>query len=409
MANKTRTYNSSDWSIWSYKPESGSFILDFSQLNGTAVLGTTGGGLAQDTGLITSFTLQEGSPVESSILPVYSPTTLTVSLKKENFTVADMLTYQVGADIVLTLKNEETVPGSIYGLNTPFFFGKIRQVNVDVTSDADFSTMTIEASRKFQDDLNVLLTVYKVTGNAKLGDISTAAALQGCFEMSPQVSQNYTWASTVTETKSYGDFVADFNLCEMLIPRDFSFPQTYVDSGGVRTWTFYPYLSLVDSTNLNTPALTLTDSDVVNIEFGWSGYEAPTAVTLENYTTPATVYQSGTNTQNSSGSAGSYTATVDVRNITEMTTIGQRALAMNKSFRPVTVTQEYARTYQNITFTDSSSTWMLPSNLVRVGDEIRVNSTTFASNTVNKVVGRTIEVTPDNWLVSYNLWKGFTN
>lgn len=409
MANKSRTYKSSDWSIWTYKPESDSFILDFSTLNSTAVLGTTGGGLAQGDGTVTSFTLAEGAPLDYSIVPTYNPTTLSISLRKQFFTVTDMLAYQVGADIVLTLKNEEVVPGSIYGFNTPFFFGKIRQVYVDVTSDSDFATLTIEASRKFQDDLNVLLTVSKVTGDAKTGAIGAAAAAQGCFEMSPQVSQNYTWASTTTETKPYGDYIADFNVCEMLIPRDFSFPQTYVDSAGVRTWTFYPYLSLVDSTNLNTPALTLTDSDLATIEFGWSGYEAPTAVTLTNYTTPATVYQSGTNAQNSSGSAGFYAATVDVRNITEMTTIGQRALTMNKSFRPVTVSEEYARTYQNITFTDSSSTWMLPANLLRVGDELRVNSTTFGSDTVNKVIGRIIDVTPDNWMVTYNLWKGFTN
>jgi hypothetical protein len=409
MPNKTRTYKSSDWSIWTYKPESGSFILDFSTLNSTAVLGTTGGGLAQGDGSVTSFTLTEGSPLDYSIVPTYQPTTLSVSIRKKFFTVSDMLAYQIGADIVLTLKNEETVPGSLYGLNTPFFIGRIRQVYVDVTSESDFAIFNIEASRTFQDDLNVLITVNKVLGDSKTGAIGAAATAQGAFEMSPAVSNNYTWASTVTETKPYGDFIADFNVREMLIPRDFPTPTTYVDSGGVRTWTFFNFLSLRDSTNLNSPALTLTDSELATIEFGWSGYEAPTSVSLTNYTNPATVYQAGTNAQNSSGSAGFYSATVDVRNIAEMTTIGQRALAMNKSFRPVVVSEEYARTYQNITFTDSSSTWMLPANLLRVGEELRINSTTFGSDTVNKVIGRTIEVTPDNWMVTYNLWKGFTN
>jgi hypothetical protein len=51
---------------------------------------------------------------------------------------------------------------------------------------------------------------------------------------------------------------------------------------------------------------------------------------------------------------------------------------------------------------------MLPANLLRVGEELRINSTTFGSDTVNKVIGRTIEVTPDNWMVTYNLWKGFS-
>jgi hypothetical protein len=406
MANKTRTYKSSDWSIWTYKPEAGSFILDFSLLNGTAVLGTTGGGIGKDTGLISSFTLNEGSYVESSILPTYQPTTLSVEIRKENFVIGDMLPYQVGSEIVLALKNEETVPGSVYGYNTPFFFGRIRQVNVSVESESKFATLSIQASRKFQDDLNVLITVPKTTGANKTGDINAAAAAKGCFEFSPQVTNNFTWASNVTETKTYGEFIEDFNICEMLIPRDFSIPQSYVDGGGVRTWTFFPYLSFVDSKNINTPDLTLTDSSIANFVLDWSGFDSPSAVTLTNYTNPATVFQSGVNAQNSAGSFA-YNATVDVQNIAQMTTIGQTALSMTRSFRPVRVTQEYARTYQNITFTDSSSTWMLPANLIRVGQELRVNSSRYGTDTTSKVVGRTIEVTPDNWLVTYDLWKGF--
>jgi hypothetical protein len=48
--------------------------------------------------------------------------------------------------------------------------------------------------------------------------------------------------------------------------------------------------------------------------------------------------------------------------------------------------------------------------LAQVGDTVAIDLPDQGfSNVPMLVTGRTMEITPDNWTTTYNLWKGFTN
>jgi hypothetical protein len=143
------------------------------------------------------------------------------------------------------------------------------------------------------------------------------------------------------------------------------------------------------------------------VVFGWSGVGSPTGVNLTNYFDNALVYQFGgsSNSQNFT-----YNATIDVKDITQMAAVGQKMLSMNKAFRPIEVATETARTYQEITFDDRYGVFFYPANLAQVGDTVAIDLPDQGfSNVPMLVTGRTMEITPDNWTTTYNLWKGFTN
>jgi hypothetical protein len=93
-----------------------------------------------------------------------------------------------------------------------------------------------------------------------------------------------------------------------------------------------------------------------------------------------------------------------------MAAVGQKMLSMNKAFRPVEVATETARTYQEITFDDRYGVFYYPTNLAQVGDTVAIDLPNQGfSNVPMLVTGRIMEITPDTWTTTYNLWKGFTD
>jgi hypothetical protein len=76
MAVRTQTYETTDWQIWTYVPVAGSFVLDFSKLNGSDTLGATEGSIQVQDVEITSLTINEGSPVSQGIFTEITPASM---------------------------------------------------------------------------------------------------------------------------------------------------------------------------------------------------------------------------------------------------------------------------------------------------------------------------------------------
>ena len=401
MATTSRTYNASDWSIWTYVPEPGAFLLDFSQLNGPDVLGTTGGSMQIVDADIASVSLTSGSEVDQGIFLPITPMIMQASLSIKNFTATDANKFYVGTDVWLTLNNEETTPDPDFGLTTPFFIGRIRDFSVDVMPGEDFASINLSCTSNLEDDLNTLIAVTTDTTLSKTLLVVNYAAEAG-IRLSPINFQSsaysvYNFATSRREVKSYGDWLQDIYTCDMTIGYDSVTP-----IGGIWLWGANAAISTI-----GTPVKTFSDEDVSNVLFGWSGFGSPTGVNLTNYFNSAIVYQFGgsSNSQNFT-----YTATIDVKDMTQMSTVGKKMLSMNNAFKPVEVSIETARTYQPITFDDRYGVFYYPSNLAQVGDTVAIDLPDQGfTNVPMLVTGRTIEITPDNWTTTYNLWKGFTN
>jgi hypothetical protein len=323
------------------------------------------------------------------------------SLSIKNFTATDANKFYVGTDIWLTLDNESGYSDPDFDLTTPFFIGRIRDFNVDVRPGEDFATINLSCSSDLEDDLNTLVPVTTSTTLSKTLQVINYAADAG-IRLSPINFQSsaysiYNFATTRTEVKSYGDWLQDIYTCDMTMGYDSVTPEI-----GPWLWGANAALSTV-----GTPVKTFGDEDVSDVVFGWSGVGAPTGVNLTNYFNSDLVYQFGgsSNSQNFT-----YSATIDVKDINEMSAVGQKMLSMNKAFRPIEVATETARTYQQITFDDRYGVFYYPTNLAQVGDTVAIDLPDQGFSKVPMLVtGRIMEITPDTWTTTYNLWKGFTN
>jgi hypothetical protein len=401
MATTSRTYNASDWSIWTYVPEPGAFLLDFSQLNGPDVLGTTGGSMQIVDADIASVSLTSGSEVDQGIFLPITPMIMQASLSIKNFTATDANKFYVGTDLWLTLDNESGYSDPDFGSTTPFFIGRIRDFSVDVMPGEDFATINLSCSSDLEDDLNTLIAVTTGTTLSKTLWVVNYASEAG-IRLSPINFQSsaysvYNFATSRREVKSYGDWLQDIYICDMTMGYDSVTPEI-----GPWLWGANAALSIV-----GTPVKTFGDEDISDVVFGWSGVGSPTGVNLTNYFDNELVYQFGgsSNSQNFT-----YSATIDVKDITQMAAVGQKMLSMNKAFRPVEVATETARTYQEITFDDRYGVFYYPTNLAQVGDTVAIDLPDQGfSNVPMLVTGRIMEITPDTWTTTYNLWKGFTN
>jgi hypothetical protein len=405
MADKTITYLTSDWKIWTYQPFDSRFILDFSQLDdaNTPLSGTEGSVKALDA-MINSLTISEGSAVNQGIFSQITPASLDVTLIIENFTASDSQQFFVGADIWATYRNAATSDNSYLSLgkNTPAFMGKIRSFTVTIEPGSNFASVNISATSYNEDNLNTVISVAKDTTTDKSVLISNAAAVKNIV-VQPAAS-NYHFATSTAESKTLGEFVIDLNTCDMHVITD-RLSRVITSPSNI---SFTPQIySLVSTTA--SPARTYDSTNITDLQLDWSGADSPTGVTLTNYFNNTIVYQYGTDGTIAAGGAYNYSATIDVKDITEMTDVGQKMMSMVKAFKPVTITTKTATNYQNLTFKDDT-TWTYPTNLSRVTETIAVNMPTYGLSSVPMLVtGRTMMITPDNWTTTYQLWKGFTN
>lgn len=431
MATASRIYETSDWQVWTYAPEPGAFILNKSKLD-VGVLGSTGGSMTPNTAEITSISLTEGGEPSSGIFTDPQAASLSVGLLVKDFTVTESEKYFAGSPIWVTLKNEETVPEKRFGLNTPIFIGKITSFDANVMPGMDFTEINIQATSNTSDMLNMLLTVEKGIVEDKYFYINEAAYSQYPPDWQDP-GQNYaTWfvdlrffeanrlynfANTDTETKSVGEWLTDYNNCEQYVCVDSVKPFYLSFNDGVSTFIDYvsapqlsfnePYLSLVTTT--------YTSDDIYSCTLGWSGADSPTGVNLSLASDSEISYVYGTTQENLSSSAFLYSQTLDVKNLAELQAIGSKTLSMAASYTTTSISVEIARTGQEIEFRSFDNSifddrFLQPKMLAYAGDQIKITLSDLGiTNQIMIVTGRQIEVTPDTFSVTYNLWKGFTN
>lgn len=421
MATKTRTYKTTDWNIWTYVPEANSFVLDFSQLNGTDVLGSTGGSMQMLDLPIGSIVLTEGGTPTSGVLPTIQPATLDVELSIKDFTKTDTQKFYVGKAIWLTLTNAQTTGATTYGFETPWFMGTIRDFQVTIDPATEYASVAIQATSNAQDWFNYQLSVTKNTTDGK--DVilnyalaaDTAAPHNVSWEYGPPsyLPSPYNYANTATEVKTLGEWLQDASNSDQPYFRDQFYVTTTATAGYV---TYSPEFK--GKCYTLDYGLTFDGTTINNVQYGWDSAEAPTAVTLDLATNSATVYKTQKATSNSLGSIN-YTSTIDVKDSTQLGLIGQKLIGLNKTFAVTSFTDTLAqnnldlvyRDYKDFAITGTDySAWLYPYQLASIGEIITVDLPDFGFEAQESVVvGRTVEVNYTNVLVTYQLWKGFTN
>jgi hypothetical protein len=431
MAIATRTYETSDWQVWTYTPESGAFILNKSKLN-SGVLGSVGGSMTPNNSEITSISITEGGDVSSGIFTEPSSASLSVGLMVKDFTVTDSEKYFIGSPIWVTLKNEETVPEKRFGLNTPIFIGKITSFDAPVMPGMDFTEINIQATSNTADMLNMLLTVQKNITEDKYIPISDAALIQypPAWENEDETYgiwfvdlrffeawRSYNFANTNTETKSIGEWLTDYNNCEQWVCVDSVKPYFLPFNDGTKTFIDYvsaPHLTINEPIS-ELVTTTYTDNDIYSCTLGWNGGDSPTGVNLSLATNSEISYVYGTTQENLSSSAFLYSQTLDVKNLAQLQEIGLKTLSMTPNYTATSLSVEVARTGQEIEFRSVDNSFyddrfLQPKKLAYAGDQIKITLSDLGiTNEIMIVTGRQIEVTPDTFSVTYNLWKGFTN
>lgn len=411
----TSTYLATDWKLWTYQPQPGSFVLDFSQLNGTDVLGNGSDGLAVSSYDVASVNISTGGPMDSAVVHSLIPETAEITVNVKDFTTDVMNDFYVGTAVFLAVDN----PSGYYNSYTWMFYGIIDSASVSVMPGSDYSTISISARAFSSNQLNTDVAITKNETSTKSTLImagATAAVTSVALDTSV-----YNYKGTARESKSLGEWLADLALCEVMQLRDTAYAY-YVNQISYlypETWqAYWAYnIRMVSTKTTGTSVGTLDENSITNIELDWSGAGAPTGVNLTNYTDSSIVYQYGSTASGAGGSV-SYSATVDVKDVTQMAAIGTQLLAMVKAFRPITVTTTTATNGQTVTWKDvdvegsidlTVSIPAYPANLYQVGDTITIDLPNLGVDAVDMIViGRNIEVTPDNWTTSYTLWKGFT-
>jgi hypothetical protein len=363
-------------------------------------------------------TIREGSQVSQGIFYQITPATLSATLSIKDFTRSDSYKFQLGSSITARFLNEND---SNFPNKTAIFQGFIDSSDMSVQPGADYAVVTITATSDRSKDLNYLYDITKNTTSLKSELVSEAyrAGVVSSHHNPLYLSDSlYHYASTTTETKTFGEWLNDLILSDQYLAFDSNIKRQGYVSGSVGSYTFTqdPRNSFVlQSPTVGTSVATLTADDVNSIEIGWDGTDSPTGVDLTLYEDDAITYA----TSLSSVGANTVTATVDVKDLTELTAVGNSMLAVSKTLAPKMVTVQTANKGQDIvfkegTFTGSSSfipvtaaDWFYPSNVYQVGETLQINLPTFGfSNKKMLIVGRTIEVDQDNWLTSYDLWKG---
>jgi len=409
----SKVYSSTDWRFYTYTPEFGSFVLDFSQLNGSDVLGTTGGSLTLNPYKIASITINEGGTPDNGVFLPMSPSSASVQLQVQNFTLSVMNNFLVGTPALITFISP-TDP-SLNNAPVQMFAGIIESASVDIEPSSDFATITLQIAANSKNALNAQLGITRNETDLKGDLIETQANLQ--YISVTCDSGSYNFKGTTREVRTLGDWLQDLAICDFMQFTDYPLAtrNTLVSPGVYRlTYDIWPKLNVKKTTS--TSSGTLNGNDIGTVELDWSGAGAPTGVTLTNYIDSNIVYQYGS-TQSDGGGSFAYSATVDLKDVNQMATVGQEMLKMVKKFHPVSITVPIATNYQTVNYRATVTTgdatltsYIYPENLYFLGETITVDLPDNGINSQNMIItGRTMNITPDNWTATYNLWKGFTN
>jgi hypothetical protein len=413
----TKVYNPTDWKIYTYTPELGSFVLDFSELNGPDVLGTLPGVRTLVDYQISNILIQEGGSPDSGMFLPIQPSIMQAEFIVKDFVTTDINNFYVGTSIQVIYdgyQNTNLTSNEMY-----VFTGFVSSASVQISPGQDFSIISITADSSSRRALNSSMNIKRDETTLK-GNLIQAAA--NANNISLQVDSGaYNFKGTANEVKTVGEWFADLALCDLMQFTDDIKPGlALLVSPGLFELFFSGGAELRVKETLDTSVETFDETVLTNVQLDWSGSDSPTGVTLTNAQDPAIIYSFGSTVSDPGGTVA-YSATVDLKNLSQMTTVGQKFLGMVKAFRPVEVTVQIGSTYQDVEFDlwsvpiigspgDFAQFYAYPKNFLFIGDTVTIDLPDKGIDSIDMLItGRTIEITPDTWTTTYNLWKGFTN
>lgn len=419
MATSSRTYLTTDWQVWFYTPVAGKFRLDFSMLDGSDVLGDASdtGSMTASTAEITAINIVDGGAVEAGSIGRLNPARATIGIQLQNFTKSMVSEYYSGKRMAITLKNQANLAGSnsIYGYNSVIFNGQISNVQVDLDPINRVAQLTIEAQDYLSAIANTMMSVNKTT----TGDRG-AALYDTLYNYWISVSQeipNYAiglgftgtthFGANATEANTFGYFLDDFATAE--VRGIVCYP--YETSGASAA----PAINDIQSYALSWttgiwPDVTIPLSKVFGVTINNNSADIPTNYNLSSIN--GETYTYGSSVSSNAYNQINYSVTTDVLNATELRTIATKMQAITPKLAPSEIRVEIARQYQSVTYTNLQpiydGTKWYPNGWQFPGSRIILDLSDYGfSNTETMfVTGRNIEVTPDNFQITYTVTKG---
>jgi hypothetical protein len=410
MATKSRTYLPTDWQLWTYVPVAGKFRLDFSALDGADVLGgVTDLGSVQVLALdITGIELQDGQAPMQGVLSSFEPGTMSLSAQLVDWDSTTVNELYNGKQVFLTLKNEATNSHPTFGTNTVFFIGQIDSLSIDVDPVSKVTNLSISATDVAAAAMNYPVAIAKSTTTGKGAQLTSAfTAARDAGQISPYLSfalygfLGAVYEANVTESKSFGDWIADYLSSEVAL----FLPGYFTNYGG--TWDVNRALTAYTISANSGTGEVIPYTMMTNLNVSQDGANVPTAFNLSN-TTGSWSY--GTTTANTLSNQTVYSAQLDVPT-SFLPTIASKISQLVPAIQPTEVTVKTAQTYQTITFDNSRSLfgtdYFFPKYYWRNGQEVKTIPT-YLGGTIYKhtVVGTSHTITPDVWQTTYQLWKG---
>ena len=407
MATKSRTYLPTDWQLWTYTPVEGKFRLDFSTLGGSDVLGGASDlGSIQTLALKINFIeLQDGGQPNNGVFGIFNPGTMSISAQLKNWDSNLVKELYNGKEIYLTLKNEATYSDPIFGKNTVYFIGTIDSLTIDVDPINLVTNLTITATDIAAAAMNFPIIVTRSSGKANAMQNAIADA-RNAGKISPFInsttlsgSLGTTWETIAGTTYSYltiGEGIDEYIAAEVA-----TLATAYFQDN---TGTIYLYL-IGETISANSKSGRLIpDSIMSNLVIAQDGANVPTSFNLSN---SVGNYQYGGYGDSNLTNPMIYTAQLDVP-IASLQSIADRTSLYSPAIQPTEVTIVSARTYQNISFSNTlyGSDYFYPSNHYWSGDEVKTTPAFTGGTYYHTIVGTSHTITPDDWQTTYQLWKG---
>jgi len=408
MATTSRTYLASDWQVWTYEPVAGKFRLNFSALNGSAVLGAVGnvGGMAVLDMDIAGITLQDGERPYQSVFGIVSPGTATITATTTGWDKALIQELYPGKSLAITLKNQATVDMDPYGRNTIYFLGVISASTFTVDPINLVTTFNIEGLDILGMAVNQSIPVSKSTTATKTSSLNTGIndnpnlfSPDLAIVTNGDMTVNFATATSGT-INSLGYWLDDW------IQSNAGIPTTYYEYGPTK------YLYLNPLHTQPTTGATITGDVITNLIMETDGADIPTSFNLTN---DIINYNSGSISNNIFGLPVDYTATIDVNGVAQLSQIADRIKTYTQALSPTQITVTTATTYQPIIFDNtqaqSGGQYYYPNNWWANGTDINVYLDFLATggvtpNYYTKIVAQSHEITPDLWQTTYQLLKG---
>jgi hypothetical protein len=403
MTDQTRIYQTSDWKVWTETPASGAFVLDVSKLNGPDLLGSSASTPYRqlDVG-ISSITISDGCTMEWLDPSIGFPTA-SVSFLYEEYDLQILKELFLGKRIAITLANAQTTADVVWGFNTPIFLGLIDNVAIDLVPGQDLVNVSLTASTYNAQYLNFQQPFSKLIGSDKG---SALDALLDAPNFRCSLSSNYLYGKTENVEDTIGSYLLDLMQTNTMPPSYFAYI-AYNSSGSLTAYAYDNALQINTTTAAKTYGQTYDSSMMFDIELGWNGLNAPTSIELTKSTNTSVVYKYSDDTATNQTF---FNASLDVYDLGELTSIAQTMLSFEKEFVPIRISTITARNNQELIFDQNTfgTAWIYPKYLDFTGAWITLELPEYGFDSKEmRITGRTIEVTPETFTTTYDLWKGF--